>query len=239
MLHYTKHQRRFLETIQMADKRKQTKLDDNPPAESVDQNPVAAGSAAPEANVSLVEPVGTDRLQEARIHAACDAVNARGEKPTYKAVREELGTGSYSTISRFIGSWRPAESVIALDMPDDLSHLGHSLVASVWIEATKAATIELEGERASSKMRIDELLLAITHLEADLDVANENTHRLQTERSQLSARCDEAAQQLVVLRQQLAAREGEILAHAKFVDALRHGPNADIETLLQSLAKSS
>ena len=52
-------------------------------------------------------------LTVAQIHQAADEIDAEGQRPTLAAVRKRLGSGSFTTISEAMASWRTAKAAAA------------------------------------------------------------------------------------------------------------------------------
>lgn len=84
-------------------------------------------------------------ITQEQINAAADAIRAEGARPTARAVRERIGTGSMATILKYFQVWqggqvRPAEQAIAL--PPALQRM---LVDFVGLEIASArATLEAD-----------------------------------------------------------------------------------------------
>lgn len=69
------------------------------------------------------------RITTERVHAAADTLAAQGESPTLMAVRQQLGGGSFSTISNAMKIWHtrnPAPAAHAkartLNTPQEQHH---------------------------------------------------------------------------------------------------------------------
>ena len=92
-------------------------------------------------------PTEDERVEERHVHAACDALNAQGKKPTHDGIRELLGKGSYTTITAFRATWRPKSLDLAPPLPEKLIETGHSFAAEFWREAVLLANGQLVQER--------------------------------------------------------------------------------------------
>lgn len=131
---------------------------------------------------------------EIYIHAA-EALVARGEKATLKAVRQEAGGGSFSTITDALRIWRSRQTVtVGLEndspLPADLT----STIESLWRQALTIAQSRVMTERAAlAAMRREleqmqnELVEAADGLAMQVDELNRRLGEEQTLRAQLEA----------------------------------------------------
>lgn len=100
-------------------------------------------------------------ITQEQVNAAADALRAAGTKPTVRAVRERLGTGSNATVMRLLENWkagqvRVAEAPVTLPAP-----LQRALVDYL-TQAVAEQKQELGAELAEQKQ-----------LNADLGIENE------------------------------------------------------------------
>jgi chromosome segregation ATPase len=128
---------------------------------------------------------------------AAETIQASGQEPTVDRVREQLKTGSKSTIAPLLKRWRSEESVIQSDygLPSDLLEVVKSLyerlqqMANVRIEEAqqefRAAKDQLLKDQAESQNKISQL----TSLQQDL--VQQNQHLTQ-EKLFLSKSLEEA-----------------------------------------------
>ena len=83
-----------------------------------------------------------------QIRQTIQELAAEGTEPSVTAVRERLGTGSYSTIGAVLSDWRRQQAQAARpavpEPPDTLAHL----VKNLWAEAWKSADDEARSARA-------------------------------------------------------------------------------------------
>jgi ATP-dependent Zn protease len=129
------------------------------------------------------------------VFAACKTLLKDGRNLTVANVREELGTGSYTTILPFIDQFRisikeaiekstdSSSGIPAL--PNDLGDLGSKFIQDLWWQATNHAqkrvdemTLKFKKEVGEIKdaldAKVEELGQAvsdITHLEKDFELA--------------------------------------------------------------------
>lgn len=154
------------------------------------------------------------------IHAAADALAARGKRPTLAAVRAELGTGSFSTIGEAMKSWKAPDSQQAptVAAPDAVVQRATDLASQVWAIAQEEAEQRMQVERATLEQRQQELEAARTEAMEAADVAVAQLDEVQRQLDLVQAERDALLQQAAVVQAQLAestarAQRAEQLAH--------------------------
>ncbi len=154
------------------------------------------------------------------IHAAADALAARGKRPTLAAVRAELGTGSFSTIGEAMKSWKAPDSQQAptVAAPDAVVQRATDLASQVWAIAQEEAEQRMQVERATLEQRQQELEAARTEAMEAADVAVAQLDEVQRQLDLVQAERDALLQQVAVVQAQLAestarAQRAEQLAH--------------------------
>lgn len=89
------------------------------------------------------------------VFGAADSLTAKGASVTQIAVRDELGGGSFSTISVFLKEWRdahaPAMVAVVESAPAALKERLEALLATAWSEASAAANARLEAATAAAE----------------------------------------------------------------------------------------
>jgi DNA-binding transcriptional regulator YiaG len=87
----------------------------------------------------------TPSEKELRVHAACTAIAARGEKPTIQRVRQELGRGSTAWIAEYLKSWRKINAERAKE--EDWREMSKQRIKSIRKDRAKcASTVEFESK---------------------------------------------------------------------------------------------
>lgn len=106
-------------------------------------------------------------LSDEAVFAAADAIAARGMRPTQTGVREEVGSGSYSTIGPALKRWWAAKKESAaladVDLPESVEAKGRELLALVWREASTRARTGHDALQAA----VAELERAVEEAEAE------------------------------------------------------------------------
>ncbi len=91
------------------------------------------------------------------IMAAIRELDAAGEKVTVEAVRDALGSGSFSTITPIVKEWR-MEKNGQQSAPAEVQHLMSDLADQIWTQAEAAASKRFAGEKFELQQKIDELV---------------------------------------------------------------------------------
>lgn len=161
--------------------------------------------------------MGRPGITEHDVELAAETLRQQGKPVTARAVREELGTGSYGKITELLKVWeaqKPEQasntSVDAL-LPTQLSDGIHKLAASVFDDLKARAEQQIQGERdqhrqdmaQSEKLRAD-AVAAATEVTEQNDALKAELAQAKTELSK--AKTDAAAAQ-VDLRVERAARQ--------------------------------
>src|SRR5512135_2128551 len=91
--------------------------------------------------------MGRPRVEPEKIREVISVLEAEGEPVSVTAIRERLGSGSYSTIGAVLHTWHREQAAAMLPavaaIPERVTHL----VQNLWAEACKAATNVHEPER--------------------------------------------------------------------------------------------
>lgn len=77
------------------------------------------------------------------VFEAAEALITKGVKPTMENVREELGGGSFATISPLLREWRETQggkAAAVVELPDDVKAAVERSGRLLWEEACKVAT---------------------------------------------------------------------------------------------------
>jgi chromosome segregation ATPase len=113
-----------------------------------------------------------------RIFEICNKLAGQGIKPTLERVRNELGSGSFSTINPILKQWKEtretSDSSSAIDLPTDITAIGLKATALIWKAANdhcadlvKAVRHEAEQLVEQEQTERDEALTEIKRLESE------------------------------------------------------------------------
>lgn len=137
-------------------------------------------------------------ITQDQVSKAAERIRASGQKPTARAIREQLGTGSMATVLRFFQAWqdaqvRPAEVPVAL--PQGLQR---GLIDFVAVEVERGRS-ELLTELETAKTANADLILEserqalqIQNLESLLEAAYAEKASLTGRLGQIEGERDEA-----------------------------------------------
>lgn len=138
------------------------------------------------------------------IHTAADTLIARGKKPTLAAIRSELGTGSFSTISEGLKSWKQqVQQAPAAAAPEAVALRATELAVQVWVVAQEEAEQRMKVERATLEQRQQELEATRAEAMEAADTALAAQEVLQQQLEATKAERDVIQQQVAVLQAQL------------------------------------
>lgn len=178
-----------------------------------------------------------------QVATEADKIKASGQKPTVRAVRENLGGGSMGTILRFLGKWKEGQGLASEQRTTDDS-LDPSIaraISTVISSRIQAAVAEINGRFADLQTETDDL---ITENEKQSQEISEHLRRIETQSEQLAAergRIDQIEAELARAREERDAKAQEAVQTktelAKSLLRLESLPNleAEIEKLKESL----
>jgi chromosome segregation ATPase len=129
-----------------------------------------------------------------QVIAAAEAIAAQGDRPSVRAIRDRLETGSFNTIQRYLSEWRETRPLItqaAYELPAQLANdFGKELR-----RGAEAATAELRAElseaHAETKERAKEGEALESQLSELTEVVDALTHERDTAAAEAAARADE------------------------------------------------
>lgn len=138
-----------------------------------------------------------------QVHAVADAIKAEGAKPTLRAVRERLGTGSMGTIANLLQVWRDGQerkAVADLTLPPAL----HRAILDSMASELAAGRAPLEAELAEQRQVSADLAEENERLAALLERQAESRDALAAERSAAEGRAVQLAVDLAAAREESA-----------------------------------
>lgn len=156
----------------------------------------------------------TSSLTLESIAQAAQGIIDRGEKPTNVSIREALGGGSMTTISRLFREWSEGQAVAVVekevDLPEALLLANEAHLKRIWREATMLAaegeaalSKELSAVKAASVSEAEKLMGIIEELEGDNDKLSSEVEILKAD----AGRIVDLEKQLAVMEERLAAAE--------------------------------
>lgn len=169
------------------------------------------------ATIRNEEQMESRGITDAEIAGAAERIVARGERPSLRAVRAELGTGSLSTVARGMLAWRgrAASAPTTLSLPPEIQRL----ILAEMDRHVAAARAELGAELAAAQ---DDREAVVDELERTTAALAAAERRRAEEAAELERRGGAIAQLETALHEarDLAAREREAAEAARRVAAL-------------------
>jgi len=174
-------------------------------------------------------------INQARVNAVCEAMDAEGKAPTLAAVREALGEGSFSTLARMVKVWKAGRVdvepvAVAVEVPEAVQAAGARLAAMVWAEAERLAGERLAGERTDMEASKAEMAaeLEAAYLELEQVSTSERTKEKQlaemdVQLSQLRWELSEQYKAVQAHQVELASMNGELAAYRAMASKLDAG----------------
>jgi chromosome segregation ATPase len=162
------------------------------------------------------------------IHEAANKIADRGEKPTNAVVREELGGGSFTTISAAMKLWKDKRSeeheLAEVQVPEAITGRFDQLQGAIWSAAINEAERRLSAEREALKVAREES-------ESELAEALEAVELLESEQEELKKQASESSEELKKVQEELADYKDRLMnLRSDTLEALSK-KTAEIESL--------
>ena len=163
-------------------------------------------------------------ITQAQVHEAAQALLEAGTTPTVSAVRERIGSGSYTTINAHLAEWRAQNTQAPAQVPE-MPERVRTALNQVWAQAASAAQEDLDTQRQAleamrrelDKERAD-MAAEIERLERAQEQAQEQIEHLRASFTEAQARNREAQAQILDLKvdnARLGERAGNAEARAE------------------------
>jgi len=138
-------------------------------------------------------------ITQEQVNAAADALRATGTRPTVRAVRERLGSGSNATVMRLLEAWKGGqvhqpEAPIALPPA-----LQRSLVEFIG-QAVSEGKLTLEADLVDMQQANADLVVESERQAATVEEQQAEIERVQSERDALAGRLEQLDADLLVAR---------------------------------------
>ena len=138
--------------------------------------------------------MATPRITQEAVNESADKLVAQGEYPSVQTVRDALGSGSYSTITKYLQVWRDQREKAAavVDLPERVEAAYRKAASSAWSEATRLAgeqvaivKDQMEQERVKHIREADEAVSEIERLEKLIQEAEVRVNQYSKELEEL------------------------------------------------------
>lgn len=166
-----------------------------------------------------MEQSGRTGITFDQVAALADAITTRGDRPTLRGVRAELGTGSMGTIQKHLTAWQGQRRQIVTSTASLPAEIQRVILAEIEREVV-AARAELEAELAATK--------------GDRDTLTDD-NEAQTEQLELQAN---QIDELTATTQQQAGRIAQLEADLASAGQATDRERGLAEQARQALAKS-
>lgn len=181
-------------------------------------------------------------IEPERVAEVIAELESQGVEPTVTAIRDRLGTGSYSTIGAVLTDWRQGKAKQARPAIPEAPHSVRNLAQQLWAEAWNTATRVHEPERqAFARERQEneqgkkEMVSEIARLEGEVETAKEaGAHTAQA----LTEERDKLNGDVHTLRVALATTEGALSEARKQADEVKERSRELSERLIVEAAKA-
>ena len=198
----------------------------------------------------------TYALTTESIHAMADKLSSEGKYPTLALLRQELGSGSYTTISEAMKLWREEKAksdIIPIPpIPDEVNNTIQTATQSIWQSAMTVAENKLQAEREALKQAqgdmaqrqketiemADQLDQEIAQLKQKLQEAINTTQKFTEDNDRLKTELINIKKDYSMANAQITKLEKKANdANAKMMDAIEKKSNfkGQVEALEKSL----
>jgi chromosome segregation ATPase len=132
------------------------------------------------------------------VAAVANAIKARGQTPTIAAVRNELGSGSFTTIAQYLAAWKNEASLQAEEdtpLPASVENEALKAITAIWRVATNEYRDELNTLRAKHEDEKKELASERDQALAEVQRLEEAQQRMNNDIEKRETELKEAAQE--------------------------------------------
>jgi len=141
-------------------------------------------------------------ITQEQVNAASDALRAAGTRPTVRAVRERLGSGSNATVLRLLETWKAGqvhqpEAPIAL--PPALQRALMEFIGQTVAEGKLA----LETDLVDMQQANTDLVAESERQASTIEAQRAEAERVQSERDALAGRLEQMVKDLAAVRAEL------------------------------------
>lgn len=119
-------------------------------------------------------------ISKDQVFNAANAIKARGIEPTITLIRNELGEGSFSTISQHLATWKTQDQEVieVSEIPPNVEEAVLQACATVWNICQKESSKEVKAAKQEAKD-------SISSIQNDLELATKENEELTQEVAKL------------------------------------------------------
>lgn len=149
-------------------------------------------------------------ITQEQVFATADQLREDGVQPTVQAIRERLGSGSFSTITSHLAAWREQHAAQAIAEIPPIPDRVQSAFEQAWAAATRAAQETMEKEREAldavrqqMEREKSEMAGEIERLEGMVETSDQRIEALEQELAQAKASAQQAQERQQATEQQI------------------------------------
>ena len=198
----------------------------------------------------------TYALTTESIQAMADKLSSEGKYPTLALLRQELGSGSYTTISEAMKLWREEKAksdIIPIPpIPDEVNNTIQTATQSIWQSAMTVAENKLQAEREALKQAQDDMaqrqketIEMADHLDQEIAQLKQTLQEAVNAKQKFTEDNDRLKTELINIKKDYSMANAQITklekqandANAKMMDAIEKRSNlkGQVEVLEKSL----
>jgi chromosome segregation ATPase len=177
------------------------------------------------------------------IFSACDQIFEQGKTPRIEAIRSILGSGSYSTIAKYLREWKEQAPDMPdstkTDVPQELVNAAYDalkpVLALIWdkaseeIDSDRVRTLETENDKLRSDL--EELAGLRTTNKALLDQIGSLNQQIALARAGVGVEDAESFEQLQAEKEALASERDALITERDQLNQLLEQLNNDVTVL--------
>lgn len=153
-----------------------------------------------------------------RIIEICDKLAEQGIKPTLERVRNELGSGSFSTINPILKAWKEsrenADTLPMSELPNEITAIGLKAAGMIWKAANEQCNETVKAIRHEAEQLTEQATI-------ERDEALNEVKRLEAENERVTTKATEQANELNELRIKIRLAEAATEKAEEATKALR------------------
>lgn len=148
-------------------------------------------------------------ITKQQVWEICDLMHSQGVEPTITKIKDKLGTGSFTTISNHLGSWKQGE---ADKDSTNLKAIPRTVEEDLMKMASRMWNIcSLEAEKDMAKLKAD--------YNDEITIAKEEVNKISLELRELLKKLDESDKDIEKLEKEKALLEKELIKQTARNDA--------------------
>lgn len=164
------------------------------------------------------------------IEKAAQELKGLGKTPTVDGIREILGTGSKSTIAKYLREWRAQQAEMEGELPHELS----ALVTGLWKRLNSQADQRIDDAVATYRQRSQELNQTISELHQSQTHLKNQLHRAEEIASQERTAKQHLEKELQQQRLELTQLQEKLLSATKQLE-ISQADNARLHQISQNI----